>query len=72
MFTSQFVVTSNVFDFENPPQTSDGYGDDFKEEFDIDQNDIMILQPTRVVPRKGIELSIELCSKIQDKIDKNI
>ena len=66
------TIIPNVFDFENPPPTSDGYGDDFKEEFGIDQNDIMILQPTRVVPRKGIELSIELCSKIQARIDKNI
>ena len=66
------TIIPNVFDFENPPPANDGYGDDFKEEFGIDQNDIMVLQPTRVVPRKGIELSIDLCSKIQARADKNI
>ena len=66
------TVIPNVFDFENPPVKSDGYGDDFKKEMGISSDEIMVLQPTRIVPRKGIELSISLCSKIQTKLDKKI
>ena len=66
------TVIPNVFDFENPPIKSDGYGDDFKKEMGISSDEIIVLQPTRIVPRKGIELSISLCSKIQKKLDKKI
>ena len=38
----------------------------------VSSDEIMVLQPTRIVPRKGIELSISLCSKIQTKLDKKI
>ena len=61
------TVIPNVFDFENPPANYDAYGEDFKEELGISSDEIMILQPTRIVPRKGIELSISLCSKLQSK-----
>jgi len=59
------TVIPNVFDFENPPANPDDYGDDFRDQFKIEPDEILVLQPTRVVPRKGIELSIELCSRIQ-------
>ena len=66
------TVIPNVFDFENPPANYDAYGEDFKEELGISSDEIMILQPTRIVPRKGIELSISLCSKLQSKLGKKI
>ena len=61
----QSTVIPNVFDFENPPENPDDYGNDFRDQFKIESDEILVLQPTRVVPRKGIELSIELCSRIQ-------
>jgi glycosyltransferase involved in cell wall biosynthesis len=66
------TVIPNVFDFENPPSNSDNYGDDFCDQFKIESDEIFVLQPTRIVPRKGIELSIELCSKIQKLTKKKI
>ena len=66
------TVIPNVFDFENPPSNSDDYGDDFRDQFKIESDEILFLQPTRIVPRKGIELSIELCSRIQKMIKNKI
>lgn len=58
------TVVPNVFDFENPPPAPDNYGADFRVEFDIAADEVLVLQPTRVVPRKGIEFAIELCAQI--------
>ena len=66
------TVIPNVFDFENPPSNSDDYGNDFRDQFEIEPGEILVLQPTRIVPRKGIELSIELCSRIQKLTKKKI
>ena len=66
------TVIPNVFDFENPPSNSDDYGDDFRDQFKIESDEILFLHPTRIVPRKGIELSIELCSRIQKRIKNKI
>jgi len=47
-------------DFDNPPLEVDEYAKDVREEIGLEKDDIFILQPTRVVPRKGIELAIKL------------
>lgn len=57
----------NVFDFDNPPaKEQDEYASDFREEIGLKPDDIMMLQPTRVVPRKGIENAIKLVSMLED------
>ena len=57
----------NVFDFDNPPESDpDPYALDFRSEIGLTKDDIMILQPTRVVPRKGIEHAIKLVSMLED------
>jgi glycosyltransferase involved in cell wall biosynthesis len=58
------VVIPNVLDFEQPAPKPDDYTADFRESIGIAPDDIMILQPTRVVPRKGIEHSISLADKL--------
>jgi glycosyltransferase involved in cell wall biosynthesis len=58
------TVVPNVFDFENPPPAADRYGEDFRSEFGIAEDEVLVLQPTRVVPRKGIEFAIELCGRM--------
>jgi mannosylglucosylglycerate synthase len=50
----------NVLDFENPPPPMDAYAADVRAELGLDPGDLVILQPTRVVPRKGIEHAIKL------------
>lgn len=56
----------NVFDFENPPPVTDEYTADIRSELGFSDEDIIILQPTRIVPRKGIEHSIKLVEALKD------
>jgi len=56
----------NVFDFENPPPKSDAYADDVRAAIGLKPDDVMILQPTRIVPRKGIEHAIKLVQFLDD------
>lgn len=59
-------VIPNVLDFESPPPPSDGYADDLRREIGLRDDDWFILQPTRVVQRKGIEHAIELVRRLRD------
>ena len=60
------LVIPNVFDFDNPPEPQDTYAADVREELGLAPDDHFILQPTRVVPRKGIEHAIKLVSLLKD------
>lgn len=57
----------NVMDFENPPPEFDAYSADLRQVLGIDPDELFILQPTRVVQRKGIEHAIELVSRLGRK-----
>ena len=63
---SASLVIPNVFDFENPPEPVDDYASDVREELGLNEDDFFILQPTRVVPRKGIEQAIKLVSLLKE------
>jgi glycosyltransferase involved in cell wall biosynthesis len=54
-------VLPNVMDFESGPPNGDG-GATFQRIAGIGPSDTVLLQPTRVIRRKGIELTIELAS----------
>ncbi len=56
----------NVMDFEHPPPPPDEYSQGFRESIGLAQGDYLILQPTRIVQRKGIETSLELIRRIDD------
>jgi glycosyltransferase involved in cell wall biosynthesis len=56
----------NVMDFEHPPPPPDEYSQGFRESIGLAQGDYLILQPTRIVQRKGIETSLELIRRIND------
>jgi len=56
------TVIPNVFRFEQSPPEADAYSADIREELGLAEDDYLVLQPTRVVPRKGIEHSIKLLS----------
>ena len=62
---SSFLVP-NVLDFEKPAPGLDEYNSDFRERIGLKPEDILVLQPTRVVPRKGIEHSIGLLGHLKD------
>lgn len=55
----------NVMDFENPHTPQDGYNSDIRSDLRIEPYERFFLQPTRVVPRKGIEHAIELAHRLQ-------
>ncbi len=54
----------NVMDFDNPPAPPDDYAQDLRDSLGLDLDEKLILQPTRVVQRKGIEHAIELVSRL--------
>ena len=58
------TLIPNVMDFKNPPAPPDAYASDVRDALGIDPDEKMILQPTRVVKRKGIENAIELVSRL--------
>lgn len=53
-------IIPNVMDFAHPPKLSDDRARQFREIVGVDEDDLLVLQPTRVVARKGIEHAIEL------------
>ena len=60
------VVIPNILDFETPPPVLDDYNRDLRREIGLSDDDFFILQPTRVVQRKGIEHAIELVRRLKD------
>ena len=58
------TIIPNVMDFENPPPPPDDYAVDIRDALGIASDEKLILQPTRVVKRKGIENAIELVSRL--------
>jgi glycosyltransferase involved in cell wall biosynthesis len=59
-------IIPNVLDFETPPPGLDDYNRDLRREIGLRDDDIFILQPTRVVLRKGIEHAIELVRRLKE------
>ncbi|WFB35014.1 glycosyltransferase family 4 protein [Kiritimatiellota bacterium B12222] len=60
------ILTPNVIDYKNPPPPLDGYALDVRKDLGLEEDDIFILQPTRIVPRKGIEHAIKLVEMLDD------
>jgi glycosyltransferase involved in cell wall biosynthesis len=58
------AVIPNVMDFERPPDPPDAYTSDVRKNLGIKDDEFFILQPTRVVARKGIEHAIELVNRL--------
>jgi glycosyltransferase involved in cell wall biosynthesis len=63
----QALYLPNVFDFENPPPPPDEYALSFRAQLGLSDDDLIILQPTRVIRRKVIEKAIELVRKLNDR-----
>ncbi len=61
------TIIPNVMDFENPPPPPDEYARDVREALGLKSYELLILQPTRVVKRKGIEHAIELVHRLGAK-----
>ncbi len=60
-------VIPNVLDFATEPQPLDDYCNDLRERIGLGKDDLFVLQPTRIVPRKWIERSIEIVRNLNLK-----
>ena len=60
------IVIPNVLDFENPPEIDEQATRTFRESIGLQPDDIMFLQPTRIVQREGIEHALALLEDLQD------
>jgi len=58
------VVVPNVFDFKTPAWEVDDYNRDLRSEVGLDEGDLVLLQATRIVSRKGIELAIDFAKTL--------
>ncbi len=61
----QSVVLPNIFDYASAAPGLTGENQALRTDLGLDDNHLLILQPTRVIPRKGIELAIELVQHLQ-------
>jgi mannosylglucosylglycerate synthase len=60
-------IIPNVMDFHTPPPPLDDYTSDMRENLGVQPDEFFILQPTRVIQRKGIENAIELVRRLDLK-----
>jgi glycosyltransferase involved in cell wall biosynthesis len=59
-------IVPNVMDFENTHVNKTQATNRFREKLGLVPRDRIVLQPTRIVPRKGIELAIDLVHGLSD------
>ena len=60
------IIIPNVLDFENPPQINEKQTDAFWQSIGLQKDDVKILQPTRIIQRKGIEHAVQLVEELYD------
>lgn len=58
------MVVPNVMDFNNTPAPADNYALTARADLGVAPGQYMILQPTRIIQRKGIEHAIELTRRL--------
>jgi glycosyltransferase involved in cell wall biosynthesis len=61
------VLIPNVMDFDTPPPEPDACSAAVRPALGVAPDDCLLLQPTRVIPRKRIEQAIELARRLNSK-----
>jgi len=61
------LVIPDIFDFKQPPWERDEFNADFLSSLGLKENDLIVLQATRIIERKGIEIAIQFVKKLQEK-----
>lgn len=61
------AIIPNVMNFEVPPPAEDTYSADLRQVLGLASDELFVLQPTRVIQRKGIEHAIELVHRMGRK-----
>jgi glycosyltransferase involved in cell wall biosynthesis len=57
-------VIPNVMDFEVPPHAPDDVRDRLRADLGLAPDELFVLQPVRVIPRKGIEHAVQLLARL--------
>ena len=60
------VVVPNIFDFSRAAPGINAFNRDLRAQFGLSMDHLLVLQPTRVIRRKGIEISIELVRRLRE------
>ncbi len=60
------IIIPNILDFDSPPQADKKRTTALRASIGLSPDDIMVLQPTRIVQRKGIEHAIDLIEDLGD------
>ncbi len=60
-------VIPNVMDFENPPPAPDEVTAGLRADLGLADDELFVLAPVRVVPRKGLEHAVELVARLGRK-----
>ncbi len=58
------MIIPNVMDFDSPPPPPDDYAQTVRADLGLPPDQYLILQPTRIIQRKGIEHAIELTRRL--------
>ena len=58
------IVIPNVLDFSTQQPQFDEYNRDLRTDLGLEKDELLILQPTRVIQRKGIEMSIDIVKRL--------
>ncbi|MDR1106968.1 MAG: glycosyltransferase family 4 protein [Treponema sp.] len=61
------VIIPNVLDFDSEAPVMDDYARTMRRDLGVGEDEALLLQPTRIVARKGIEHAIELASRLKDR-----
>lgn len=61
------IIIPNVMNYEEPAFPPDEYSADLRQRLGVKNDELLVLQPTRVVQRKGIEHAIELVKRLGRK-----
>jgi glycosyltransferase involved in cell wall biosynthesis len=57
-------VIPNVMEFEAPPPPAQASRDVIRADLGLEADELLILQPTRIIPRKGIEHAVEFTRRL--------
>jgi mannosylglucosylglycerate synthase len=60
------TTVPNVFDYDTPAPGIDEYNSDFRQAMGFTPYDLLFLQPTRVIARKGIDIAFELLRRLRE------
>ncbi|GHT82134.1 glycosyl transferase [Spirochaetia bacterium] len=61
------IIIPNVFDFDTQPPVLDDYGRSLRKDLGVADDETLLLQPTRMIARKGIEHAIELANRLRGR-----